>query len=136
MSEIIYKKESYEIIGICMEVHRLLGPGFLEVVYKDALEYEFQKHGIKYQREKKYNIAYKDITLKHSYNSDFVVYDKIILEVKAVSSISDDFIIKGLNYCRASECFLTIIVNFGEASLSYRRVVMDDKYFQWLDRIS
>ena len=72
MAELIHKEESYKIIGICMEVHNNLGPGFLEVVYKDALEYEFLKASIPYQREKKYDVRYKDILLPHNFYADFV----------------------------------------------------------------
>ena len=87
MNELVYKEESYKIVGICMEVHNYLGPGFLEIVYKDALEYEFKKQGIVYSREKEYVVNYKDILLPHRFYADFVVMDKIILEIKAVSCI-------------------------------------------------
>ena len=75
-------------LGICMEVHNVLGKGHSEVVYKDALEYEFQKAGIPYSREQQYKIEYKDVILPHCYNADFVVYNKIILEVKAIESLT------------------------------------------------
>jgi GxxExxY protein len=133
MNELLYKDECYEIIGICMEVHNQLGPGFLEVVYKDALEYEFKARGIAYEREKNFKIKYKDIVLKHDYYADFVIFDKIILEVKAVTKISDEFIKKGINYCRASGCLLTMIVNFGEISLTSKRIIVDEKYRLWLE---
>ena len=84
MTEIIYKKESYKIIGICMDVHNQLGPGFLEIVYKDALEFELKNANIPFKREKEYAINYKGINLPHKFYADFVVFDKIILEVKAV----------------------------------------------------
>ena len=78
MSSIIYKDESYKIIGLCMEVHNNLGKGFLEIVYKDALEYEFEQANIPYEREKEYPVNYKGIILPHKFYADFVVYDKII----------------------------------------------------------
>ena len=124
MTDLIYKEEFYKIIGICMEVHKILGRGFLEIVYKDAIEYEFRKNSIPYEREKEYKIPYKEIVLKHSYNADFVVFDKIILEVKAVNGIIDDFIKQTLNYLSASKNKLGIIVNFGEDSLKYKRLVL------------
>lgn len=77
MSDLIYKKESYQIIGICFEVHNNLGPGFLEIVYKDAIEYEFRKAGIQYKREKQYEVNYKDIILPHKFYADFVVLDRL-----------------------------------------------------------
>ena len=124
MKEIIYKEESYNITGICMEVHNNLGAGFLEIVYKDALEYEFRKVGIPYQREMQYEVNYKDIILPHKFYADFVVYDKIILEVKAVSGISDEFVAQAINYLKVSGNKLALIVNFGELRLQSRRIVM------------
>lgn len=123
MSNYIYQEDSYRIIGICMEVHNNLGPGFLEIVYKDALEYEFSKANIPYQREKEYVVHYKDIILKHKFNADFVIYDKIILEVKAVSGIVDEFIAQAINYLKVSNNKLALIVNFGELKLNTKRIV-------------
>jgi len=115
--------ESYEIIGICMEVHRILGKGFLEIVYKDALEYEFRVNGIPYEREKLYQIPYKEIILRHEFYADFVVYDDIILEVKAQKGIVDEHYKWVLNYLAISKCQLGLIVNFGEDSLKTKRVI-------------
>jgi GxxExxY protein len=123
MSELIYPKESYDIIGICMEVHRLLGSGLLEVVYKDALEYEFRKKAVLYEREKEYLIRYKDVILPHRFFADFVVLDKIILEVKAVSSIQNESIARAINYLKISGNRLGLVVNFGTDELIYKRVV-------------
>ncbi len=85
---LIYKEEFYRIIGLCMEVHGILGKGHSELVYKDALEYEFSVNQILFSREKNYKIQYKDIVLPRGYKADFVVYDTIILEVKAIESIT------------------------------------------------
>jgi GxxExxY protein len=123
MSNIIYKEESFEIIGKCMEVHNNLGPGFLEIVYKDALEYEFKKAGIQYKREKKYNVNYKGFLLPHYFYADFVVFDKIILEIKAVSGITDEFAALAINYLKVSGNKLALIVNFGELKLNSKRIV-------------
>ena len=124
MSQIIYKEKSYQIIGICMEVHRILGPGLLEIVYKDALEYEFRQKKIPYEREKKYEVIYKDIILPHYFYADFVVYEDIILELKAVSGIVDEFIKQTLNYVAIAKSPLGLIVNFGGGSLQYKRLVI------------
>lgn len=124
MAEIIHKTESFKIIGICMEVHNHLGPGFLEIVYKDALEYEFQKAGIPYEREKKYDVNYKGIILPHVFFADFVVYDKIILDLKAVSDIVNEFIAQAMNYLTISRNKLALVVNFGELKLNHKRVVL------------
>ena len=124
MSDIIYKEESYKIIGICMEVHNNLGAGFLEIVYKDALEYEFNKANIPYEREKKYDVNYKGIILPHKFYADFVVMDKIILEVKAVQGIADEFVAQAINYLKVSNNQLALIANFGEIKLQYKRIVL------------
>lgn len=124
MADILYKDESYAIIGKCMEVHNNLGAGFLEIVYKDALEYEFRKANIPYEREKEYKVNYKGIILPHHFYADFVVYDQIILEVKGVSGITDEFTAQALNYLKVSQNKLALIVNFGELKLNYKRIIL------------
>jgi len=123
MSEILLAKESYELIGLCMEVHRILGPGFSEVIYKDALEIELRNHDIPYSREKPFKVDYKGCALRKKYNVDFVVYNSIILEAKAVSSIIDRFVAITISYLKASGLHLGIIANFGEISFKYKRIV-------------
>lgn len=123
MSEIILKDESYKIVGICMEVHRELGCGFKEIIYKDALELEFANHQISYEREKLFKIEYKGMMLKHKYAADFIVFDQIVLEVKATSFLVDNFVIQTINYLKASGLQLGIIANFGQKSLTYKRVI-------------
>ncbi|WP_456406453.1 GxxExxY protein [Caldithrix abyssi] len=124
MSSIIYKDESYKIIGLCMEVHNNLGKGFLEVVYKDALEYEFEQANIPYEREKEYQVKYKEIILPHKFYADFVVFDKIILEVKGISNIGNEHIAQIINYLKISGCQLGLLVNFGKLSLEYKRIIV------------
>ena len=124
MGKIVYKEDSYTIIGKCFEVHNNLGSGFLEIVYKDTLEYEFQKAGIPYEREKKYTVNYKGEILPHKFYADFVVFDKIILEIKAVSGIVDEFIAQAINYLKVSDNKLALIVNFGELKLNSKRIVL------------
>ncbi len=118
------QKESYQIIGVCMEVHRILGKGLLEVVYKDAIEYEFKNKLIPYEREKKYEVEYKGIILPHHFFADFVVYDNIILEVKSQKAIVEEHYSWVINYLGISDCELGLIVNFGENSLKTKRVVL------------
>ncbi|PLW93444.1 MAG: GxxExxY protein [Marinilabiliales bacterium] len=120
---ILYKEESYRIIGICMDVHNYLGPGFLEIVYKDALEYEFKKAGINYEREKEYKVHYKDIILPHNFFADFVVMDKIVLEIKGVASLADEHDAQCINYLKVSGNKLALLVNFGEKSLNHKRLL-------------
>ncbi|MCS7053449.1 MAG: GxxExxY protein [Ignavibacterium sp.] len=93
-------------------------------MYKDALEYEFNLNNIPYEREKEFMIKYKNHILPHRYFADFVVFNKIILEVKASTSIIDEYIKQTLNYLAVSKCKLGLIVNFGEDSLKYKRVVL------------
>jgi GxxExxY protein len=124
MGSIISKVDSYQIIGLCMEVHNNLGAGFLEVVYKDALEWELKKASIPFEREKEYSVKYKGIILPHKFYADFVVFDQIVLEVKGVSEISDEFIAQALNYLKVSQNRLALIVNFGEIKLNFKRIVL------------
>jgi len=92
MEDLIYKDECYQIIGRCFEVHNVLGHGFAEVIYKDALEIEFLDYDIYFEREKGYPVNYKNHRLKRMFNADFVVFEKIILEVKCVKAITDEHI--------------------------------------------
>lgn len=118
------QNETYQIIGVCMEVHRILGRGFLEIVYKDALQYEFYTRKFIFQREREYEIEYKNIILHHKFFADFVVFGNIILEVKAQRGIADDHYKLLLNYLAVSKCKVGLIVNFGEDSLKYKRVIL------------
>ena len=118
------QNESYEIIGICMEIHRIIGKGLLEIVYKDAIEHEFNLRKIPYVRERKYEVEYKGKVLPHYFYADFVVFDKIILEVKAQKGIVEEHISWVLNYLAISKCQLGLIVNFSENSLVTKRVIL------------
>ncbi len=124
MSELIYKKKSYAIIGVLFEVYNNLGSGFSEIVYKDAIEYEFKQLDISFIREKQYNVNYKNITLKHNFYADFVVFDKIILEIKSIESFHDKHLAQCINYLKVSKCKLALLANFHENSLDYRRIVL------------
>ena len=121
---IIHKEESYQIIGICMEVHNNLGAGFSEIVYKDALELEFKNAKIEYSREKEYTVNYKGIILSHKFYADFVIFDKIILVVKGKNKIADEDIAQCINYLKVSGNNLALLVNFGEPKLNYKRIVL------------
>ena len=124
MGELIYKDEAFKIVGCCMEVHRELGKGHNEVIYKDALEIEFDRQGIPFRRELEFKLAYKGVILPHNYFADFVVMDEIILEAKAIECLTDSHIKQTLNYLAASKLKLGLLVNFGEESLNYERVVL------------
>lgn len=125
MTDILFKQEVYTIIGYCIEVWKTLGYGFSEVVYKDAMELEFIENNIPYLREDELFVFYKTRTLKHKFRSDFTMYDKIIVEVKAneVAAFSEYFE-QTLNYLKASEFRLGLIVNFGKRRLEYKRIIV------------
>jgi len=123
-SNLIFKEEVFNIVGICMEIHRILGKGFHEVVYKDAMEYEFKQKKMNYSREEKFKIHYKDIVLPRSYNADFVYDNKIILEIKAKSNVIDTHFKQTLNYLAAAKIKLALIINFGEDSLKFKRIIL------------
>ena len=111
MNDIVYKDESFAIIGAAMEVYNQLGSGFVEKVYQDALEIEFELRGIPYKRE------------EHDFFVDFICYDKIVIECKAVSEILNIHKIQTLNYIKINNLKLGIVINFSNQSLEYKRIV-------------
>lgn len=124
MKQLVLENEAYQIIGLCMEVHRNLGHGFSEIVYKDALEYEFKEEKIPFTREKEFKVHYKDIILPHHFYADFVVFDSIILEIKSVSQLAKSHYAQVINYLAVSDLPLGLLVNFNEDSLKYKRFVL------------
>lgn len=124
MPDLILKKESYSLLGVLFDVHNQLGSGFSEIVYKDALEYEFNALNIPFEREKEYKVKYKDVVLKHEFYADFVVFEKIILEVKSCETFTDSHIAQCINYLKISNNKLALLVNFKQDKLDYRRIVL------------
>ena len=118
------EEETYKIIGICMEVHRTLGPGLLEIIYKDALEIEFKENNIPFEREKEFDINYKGKILPHKFYADFIVKGDIILEVKAVKEFSNEHIAQILNYLKLANSEIGLMVNFQTKSLEYKRYAL------------
>ncbi len=123
MSNYLYEEDTYKIIGALMEVHKNLGKGFSEIVYKDAFEYELNKINLSFEREKEYAVHYKDIILNHKFYADFVLLDKIIIELKSTEGLIDKYISQCLNYLHVSGHRLAILVNFNKASLEYKRII-------------
>lgn len=123
MTALLYPEESYNIIGACMNVHNNLGPGFYEAVYQEALEYEFGIQHIPFSKQTRLRIRYNDIQLGKYYIADFVCYDFILLEIKATPIIYDPQKYQLLNYLKATGLELGILINFGEKSLNYKRMV-------------
>jgi len=118
------EKETYKIIGICMEVHKNLGLGLLEIVYKDALELEFKENNIPFEREKEYSIEYKGIILPHKFYADFIINEDIVLEVKAIKEFSSEHIAQILNYIKLSSSEVGLLINFQTKSLQYKRYIL------------
>ena len=124
MTNILYKSEVYEIVGACMEVHRTLGFGFQEVIYKDAMELEFVERQISFLREDEYSVNYKGKILKHKFLTDFTVANNIIVEVKAnKEGMTNEAVAQTLNYLKASGFKLGVLINFGKISLEYKRLI-------------
>jgi GxxExxY protein len=124
MSELLYREETHQLIGCCMEIHRELGKGHDEVIYKDALVVELGRANIPFTREKPYEVRYKNVMLPHRYKADFVIWDKILFEAKAVKKLADAHIKQVLNYLAASKLKLGLLVNFSEDSFTYKRIVL------------
>jgi len=122
MNKLLYKHETYKIIGACMTVHQELGSGFLEAVYQEALAFEFQEQGIPYRKESKIEIYYKERILQQYYIADFICYDKVIVELKAVQELGTAHVSQVLNYLNATDQQLALLVNFGQSSLQYKRL--------------
>ncbi|MFC2090270.1 GxxExxY protein [Bacteroidota bacterium] len=124
MISVKYKSESYKIVGACMAVHCELGSGFHESVYQEAAEIEFHSRNIPYDREKELEIIYKKKVLNKKYIADFICYDKIIVEFKAVSELNDNHFSQVIGYLKATGFEMGMLINFGKESLEYRRVLL------------
>ena len=122
-TEILYKEESYAIIGAAMEVHNQLGNGFLESVYQEALEIEMNKREIPYKAQSPIEIYYKLKTLDKKFFADFFCYEDIIVEIKAVSQLLPEHEAQLINYLKATNVQLGLLINFGESSLKYKRLL-------------
>ena len=122
---IIYKEESYKVVGAAFKVYNALGHGFLEAVYQEALEIEFQRQGIPYEREKELKIKYEGVELKQTYKADFVCFGKIIVELKAVNALDDAQRSQVYNYLHATGYKLGLLLNFGcPDELEKERIVL------------
>ena len=111
--EIIYKDEAYAIQGACFEVYKTLGSGFLEAVYQEALAQEFRLQNIPFEEQCELKLQYKNIPLHQTYKPDFICFDKIIVEIKAVSTLAPEHEAQLLNYLKITNMRLGLLVNFG-----------------------
>lgn len=123
MENFEFKDESYKIIGAAMEVHKVLGNGYLEAVYHEALCIEFDQRKMPYKHEEPLTINYKGFVLKKKYIPDFFCFNKIIVEVKASSGITSVDVSQAINYLKTTGCKLALLINFGLESLEYKRIV-------------
>ena len=124
MTELILKDESYAVIGAAMEVHRVLGPGFLEKVYQEAMQLELSALRIPFEAEKPIGIDYKGQCLTQRYYADLVCFEQIIVEMKALKQLSGKEDAQLLNYVRATGFKVGLLINFGShGKLEHKRFV-------------
>ncbi|MDI6740159.1 MAG: GxxExxY protein [Candidatus Edwardsbacteria bacterium] len=124
MAELLYKAETYSIIGAAIEVHTILGCGFLEAVYQEALCVEFTERGIPYVPQPTLSVTYKNRLLNKQYQPDFVVFDKIIVELKALDTLTKNETAQLLNYLKASKMRCGLLLNFGSPKIEWKRYVV------------
>ena len=125
MSSIIHKLESFEIMGACFEVYKEKGSGFVESVYQECMEIEFGDRLLLFKAQAELSLTYKGRPLKSKFKPDFICYDKIVLELKAVSGLTDEHRAQVQNYLRATKFKLGLLVNFGHyPKLEYERIVL------------
>ena len=122
MVELLYKEQTFAVIGAAMEVHKILGPGFLESVYQGALERELTLRRIPFERKVKLPVTYKDLVIGE-YEADLVVDKKFIVEIKAVSKFNASHQAQAMHYLTATGLRLALLLNFGTGSLEHRRVI-------------
>ncbi|WP_034919531.1 GxxExxY protein [Gillisia sp. CAL575] len=123
MSKLLFEEETYKVIGACMTVHKNLGSGFLESVYEEALRRELKKEEIPFETQKKLKVFYDGSELSKYFIADFVCYEKIILEIKSVSFLNKNLESQVINYLKATNKEVGLLINFGEKSLKWKRFV-------------
>ncbi len=116
---------THAIIGAAMEVHRQLGCGFLEAVYHEALAIELKEQGIEFGREIEIPVVYKSRRLNTSYRADFVCFNEVVVELKALSALSGVHHAQVLKYLKATELEIALLINFGTESLEFKRFILD-----------
>jgi GxxExxY protein len=125
MTQILYKEEVYAIIGYCIEVWKVLGYGFSEIIYKEAREQELIDNIVPHIREDELSVYYKRKRLKHKFKTDFTLFENIIIEVKVGDEgIIDKMISQTLNYLKASGCRIGLIINFDKTGVVYKRLIV------------
>jgi len=122
--DLLYKSNTYEIIGAAMDVHKELGNGFLEAVYHEAFCIELLARNVPFKSQEPLKISYKGSMLSKFYIADFICFNKIIIELKALSSLSSEHEAQILNYLKATGYKLGLLINFGERSLVVKRIIL------------
>lgn len=122
MVELLYKEQTFAIIGVAMEVHKILGPGFLEAVYQAALERELALREIPFEHKVKLPVTYKDVVVG-TYEADLVIDKKFVVEIKAVSKLNASHQAQAIHYLTATGMRLALLLNFGNGSLEHRRII-------------
>ena len=123
-NEYPFKEECYQIIGACIKVHNGLGCGFLEAVYQEALSIEFMEQGIPFQKEKVLDVYYYEHLLEKKYVADFLCFEEVIVELKAIDSIHPVHFAQVLNYLKATNKKIGLLINFGTTKLEYKRIIL------------
>ena len=124
MAELIFKDESYAIMGACFEVYKDKGCGFVEPVYQECLSIELRYKGIPFIEQQQLDLFYREQKLVHIYKPDFVCFGKIIIEIKAVNKLSDEHRAQVMNYLKATGFELGLLINFGHfPKIEYERIV-------------
>jgi GxxExxY protein len=123
MGKLLFEENTYKIIGACMSVHKGLGAGFLESVYHEALEKEFEIQKVNFDSKKKLQVYYNDAPLQKYFIADFICFDNIVVEIKAASFLHKDTEAQTINYLKSTNYPLGLLINFGQSSLTWKRFI-------------
>jgi len=123
MGKLLFEEETYKVIGACMSVHKGLGAGFLESVYHEALEKEFEIQKVNFDSKKKLQVYYNGAPLQKYFIADFICFDKIVVEIKAASFLHKDTEAQTINYLKSTNYPLGLLINFGQSSLIWKRFI-------------
>ena len=125
MDNLLYREEVFEIIGAAIDVHKELGNGFLEPVYQESLQIELTHRNIQFEAQKRLQLFYKEIALKKEYIPDFICFDKIVVEIKALDRLSSIETSQILNYLKATKMRVGLLINFGSVGkLEWKRYIV------------